>query len=113
MKMLCIPEPQNVYDRYAVKIAIPPIQESLSDILDKKTRGEPKGQLVHDIAGETVGWVPRDISQIISEGIRTGQIWGSPVIFTGIKKHEGLVLGGGVILMGAYHFEIINNSSVK
>ena len=34
MKMLCIRDPQNVYDRYAVKIFIPPIQELLPDILD-------------------------------------------------------------------------------
>ena len=113
MKMLCIREPQNVYDRYAVKIAIPPRQELSPDILDKETRGEPRRQLARDIAGKTVGRVPRYISQIISEGIRTGQIRRSQVIFTGIIKHEGPVLGGGVILMGTYHFEIVNNESVK
>ena len=113
MKMLCIREPQNVYDRYAVKIVIPLRQELSPDILDEETSGEPRRQLVHDIAGKTVGCVPRDISQIISEGIRTGQIRRSQVIFTGIVKHEGPVLGGGVILMGAYHFEIVNNESVK
>ena len=113
MKMLRIREPQNVYDRYALKIVIPPRQELSPDILDEETRGEPRRQLVRDIAGKTVGRVLRDISQIISEGIRTGQIRKSQVIFTGIIKHEGLVLGGGVILMGAYHFEIVNNESVK
>ena len=58
-----------------------------------------------------LGVFQRDISQIISEAeeIRTGQIRRSQVIFTGIIKDEGPVLGGGVILMGAYHFEIVNN----
>ena len=113
MKMLCIRESQNVYDRYAVKIVIPPIQELSHDILDEETRGEPRRQFVRDIVGKTVGRVPRDISQIISEGIRTGQIRRSQAIFTGIIKHEGPVLGGGVILIGAYQFEIVNNESVK
>ena len=70
--MLRIRKPQNVYDRYAVKIVIPPIQELQPDILDEVPRGEPRKQLVRDIAGKTVGRVPGDISQIISEGIRTG-----------------------------------------
>ena len=62
---------KKVYDKYAVKIAIPPIQELSPDILDEETRGEPRRQLVRDIAGKTVGRVPRDISQIISEVITT------------------------------------------
>ena len=59
MKMLCIREPQNVYDRYAVKIVIPPRQELSPNILDEETRGEPRRQLVRDIAGKAVGCVPR------------------------------------------------------
>lgn len=62
---------KKVYDKYAVKIAIPPRQELSPDILDEETRGEPRRQLVRDIAGKTVGRVPRDISQIISEVITT------------------------------------------
>ena len=92
-------ETENVYYRYAVKIDILPIQELPPGILDKETWGEPRRQLVCDIAGKTVGRVLRDISQIISEGIRRSQ-----AIFTGIIKHEGPTLGGRVILMGAYHF---------
>ena len=53
--MLRIRKPQNVYDRYAVKIVIPPIQELQPDILDEEPRGEPRKQLVCDIAGKTVG----------------------------------------------------------
>ena len=59
MKMLCIREPQNVYDRYAVKIVIPPRQELSPNILDEETRGEPRRQLVRDIAGKAVGCVLR------------------------------------------------------
>ena len=104
MKMLRIREPQNVYDRYAVRIVIPPMQELSPDILNKETRGEPRRQLVRDIAGKTVGRVPRNISEIISEGIRAGQIRKNQVIFTGLIN--GPVMGGGVISMGAYHFGI-------
>ena len=55
MKMLCIREPQNVYDRYAVKIVIPPIEELPPGILDKETKGKLRRQLVRDIAGKIVG----------------------------------------------------------
>ena len=109
MKMLCICEPQNVY---TLKIVTPSLQELSPDILDKEARGESRRQLVCDIAGKNVEGVLRDISQITSsEEIRTDQIRKSQVIFIRIIKHEGLVLGGGVILMGAYHFEIVNNKS--
>ena len=53
----------------AAKIVIPPRQELSPDILDEETRGEPRRQLVCDIAGKTVGHVlPRNISQSYLKG---------------------------------------------
>lgn len=109
MLMRCVREPENIYDRYAVKVVIPTIDDLPNHILNVETRALPRRQTVRDIAGKTVGRLPADIAQVVSEGIRTEKIKRANAIYTGVMEHGGPVPGGGVMLKCAYLFELSNS----
>lgn len=64
--MKCVPEPTNRFDRHAVKVMAPSIDEISEDDLDVITRGHPNYQVVQDILGQTIGHVPKLVCNIIS-----------------------------------------------
>ena len=100
--MRCEPEFDNPYDRYAVKVVAPPPQE-IRTILDMETRPPPRRQWVRDVAGCTVGRVPRSFCKLIWRGLQvTNTLSKAECIYTGDIIQDGSMRGGGPKLTCAY-----------
>ena len=88
MLLSLIREPNNRYDRHAVKVVAPPIDQIRPAFRNAITR-ERDGQRVGDVAGKCIGRVPAHLSKLISNGLLSGDIDKCEVIFTGKIIHDG------------------------
>jgi hypothetical protein len=74
-----VPEPENHYDRSAIKA-------------QRRT-------------GQVVGRVPRDLAAVLGNMLRQRAVHHIYVVYTGVMQHDGPILGGGPKLVCAYLLE--------
>lgn len=87
--MVCEPEPDNRFDRYAVLVKAP--VNVPENIRFHETRPHPRRQIVEEILGKTVGHVPKHICNVISANFLIHKKLKHAVCFyTGEMEHEGL-----------------------
>ena len=98
-------EPENPYEKGAIKVVIPDLNDLPFDIRDDETRPLPRLQMVRDIAGETVGRVPGKISKTISKHIDNLNIIHAHAVYTGNITHSPRY---GPKLGCAYLLEIVS-----
>ena len=109
MLMDLIREPENPYDRYAVRVRAPQLNAISQTLWDTETKPMPKRQTVRDVAGRWVGRVPLALTKIISSGIESQKIVHAHAICTDVVLQEGCDISGGPKLSSAYFLEIRNN----
>ena len=109
MLLKCIPEPNNTFNRFAVKVVAPNAQELPNDILNLTTREGINRQTVSDIAGKTIGRVPSDMTQILSEGLDNGDIIRAHAVYYGQMHYGGPIAGGGPALKCLYCVDVKTN----
>ena len=80
-------EPDNRFDRYAVKLIAPSLNLIAPNVRDSVTR-ERDGQRARDIAGKCIGRLPRHLSKLISCGLDRGEITDAVAMFTGHIVHN-------------------------
>ena len=95
-------EPTNTYDRHAVKVITPSIENISREIVNDETRTYPRRQTVGDILNETVGRIPVKYSRILSTGLESGKIIRTRAIFTGNITNDGPNIGDGPKLSCIY-----------
>ena len=106
MLMELVREPTNPYDRHAVKVITPSIENISREILNDETRPYPRRQTVRDILNKTVGRVPGKYSRILSTGLESGKIVRAHAVFTGNITNDGRNIGGGPKLSCIYFLDI-------
>ena len=115
MILTCHPESGNRFGRNAVLVKCPPLNELPQAIWDSETRGRESRsarQTVREIAGQRIGRVPKQISRVISEGLREGWVKRAAVVHIGGFIHDGSVRGGGPKLKCVYMLYIQPSSRV-
>ena len=107
--MTCIPDPSNLYDRFAVIVQAPSAEDVQHDLLHIETRAPPRQQLVSDVVGSIVGHVPKNICNVISCGLSIHRTLSHAVcFFTG-----DIVLDNGPQLCCVYLLEFAPSSGNK
>ena len=99
-------EPENQYDRFAVKVVSPAIANISQELLDVETRPHPRKQVVRDILNKTIGRVPGKYCKIISNGLQNGKIVRAHAVFMGNITNYGAVAGGGPQLWCLYLLDV-------
>ena len=74
MLMELVRESTNAYDRHAVKVITPSIENIARKILNDETRPYPRRQTVRDILNKTVGRVPAKYSRFCQEELFSFQM---------------------------------------
>ena len=65
-------EPTNAYDRHAVKVITPSIENISREILNDEKKPYPRRQTMRDILNKTVRWVPAKYARILSTDLESG-----------------------------------------
>lgn len=111
--MKCIPEIDNPYDRWAVQVKAPDLQDLPVEIWDRPTR-EDGSERVRDIAGQIIGRVPRYVCNVIHIGMMVHRnILNAGCVFTGNIIDGGPVPGGGPALEAMYLLEVVDGQDVR
>ena len=64
--MSCVPEPHNIYDRHAMLVMAPALEDIPQELRNMRTRDPPNPQFVRDIAACPIGRVPANLSRVFS-----------------------------------------------
>lgn len=101
MPLYLVREPDNRYDRHALKVLAVSLNEIDRELWDLETGRK----IVREVAGKCIGRVPAYMSQIFSHGIETGNIQTIDAFYTGHLIQDGPVAGGGPKLSCVYFLQ--------
>ena len=105
MPLKCIREPDNQFDRNAILIMAPPLEDLAEEILDVIV--QPKiNRTAREVAGKKIGRMPRVMAKIISPLMSSNRITKATAIFIGGFRSRPSVLGDGAKMNCLYFFEV-------
>lgn len=87
MLLSLVREPDNRFDRHAVKIIAPPVEQLNPTVRNTITR-ERDRQRAKDVAGKCIGRLPKKISEFISNRLLNGDVKHCEAMFTGKIGHS-------------------------